>query len=120
MLSEETDFILAKIEWATADAQSVTTPETGATDTALTIARRDRSIVSLARSGADVVIAEGGGTPAPLNNTNVKIDNLSFTHRAGATGEDPEELVTVLTISARTPNGFLLTRIATSTVYVRK
>lgn len=123
MLAEETDFLFAKVSWALNDAESIPLPVAGATGHTLTVLRRDNSdgaLVTFERNGTDLSTTHDGHSPLLLNNSNVKIEDITFTHTGGASSWDVDELRTVLTVSARTPNGLLLTRIATSTVYIHK
>ncbi len=123
MLSEETDFLLAKIAWALNDAQNITTPDAGGSGNTLVIDRRtnkDGTPLTFTLTGKDLTFARNGETLEPLNNTNVKIEHLTFTHRMGVAADDPEEVQIVLMLSARTPNGLILQHSATSTMYVEK
>lgn len=125
MLQEETDFIMAKVEWALYGAQSVTAPATGTTGNSITIVKWNAppsgNPIVISRNGTDLTLSQGGGTPAVLNNTNIEISNITFNHVAAAgDGTVPEYVETVITVTARAGNGFVLSRTATSTVYLRK
>lgn len=124
MLQEETDFLIAKVNWTMSGAQAVTAPSTGATGGALTVVKWDTSVgnpIVIARNGTNLVMTKAGGSEIILNNTNVQITDLSFTHvAASGDGVDPESVTGVITLSARTPSGAVLYRQATTTVYLRK
>lgn len=124
MLQEETDFLLAKVAWTLSGASGVTAPAAGATGSALTVAKWDTSLGSpfvLARSGNNLTLTRGTGAAALLNNTNVEVRSIAFKHIEGAgDGINPDSVETVITTAARTPNGFLLTKTATTTSYLRR
>jgi hypothetical protein len=124
MLQEETDFMMAKIEWALYGAQSVTSPAAGTTGSSLTIVKWNPPAgnpVVLSHTGNVLSLSQGGGAPVPLNNTNTEVTKVTFNHvAASGDGIDPESVETVLTLTARTSNGFVINRTATSTVYLRK
>ena len=123
MLQDESDFLISKTEWALSGAQAVTAPALGSSGNSLSVVKYDTSfgnplVVSL--SGANLTLSRAGGTPALLNNTNVQVMSVVFTHAAAAgNGLAPESVQTVLTLAARTPAGSVVTRTATSTVYLR-
>lgn len=124
MLQEEGDFLLAKIDWALSGAQSVTAPAAGSVGNALTVAKWDTSLGSpmvVAKNGTNLTLTKGSGAAVILNNTNVQVTDVVFNHVKGSgDGTNPDSVEAVLTVAARTPNGFLLTRVATSTVYLRR
>jgi len=123
MLQEESDFLMAKVEWTLSGAQAVTAPTAGATGGALTVVKWNPPAgnpLQIAKNGNDLTLSQGGATAVILNNTNVSIANISFNHIKGSgDGINPEAVETVLTLTARTANGFMLSRTATSTVYLR-
>jgi prepilin-type N-terminal cleavage/methylation domain-containing protein len=115
MLQEERDFLLGKVGWALNNASSATSG-----GSSLTVTKYDGSTVRVCLSGTDMKYLEGlSGTcvasGAVLNNSNVSITNLAF-----SVSGDPVEIETVLTISAKTPNGLAISQVATSTRYIRK
>ncbi|KND51768.1 MAG: hypothetical protein ABA06_00710 [Parcubacteria bacterium C7867-001] len=124
MLQEETDFLIAKVNWALSGAQAVTAPGVGTTGSALTVAKWDTSIgnpVVVAQNGTNLTLSKGGGSPAVLNNTNVFVTAFTVTHTEGSgDGITPESVEASVTLSARTPTGSLVMRQATTTVYLRK
>lgn len=124
MLQEETDFMLSKIDWSLAGAQAVTAPGAGGTGGGLTVVKWDGALGNpfiIAKNGNNITLTRGAGTPAILNNTNITVTSLSFTHHAGSgDGTNPESVVSVITTSAVTPSGMTLTKTATSTVYLRR
>lgn len=119
MLSEETDFLLSKVDWALASAKEVTVPGPGASASSLTVAKWT--------SGTPVVVSWSSGDKDlfldgdRLNNTNVEIEEATFRHviDAGA-GTSPEYVEAVLRTSARTPTGDLVYKTGTTTVYLRR
>lgn len=124
MLHEETDFLLGKIDWALSGAEAVTAPGRGSSGTTLTVAKWDDAVgdpVVIARNGDNLVMTRGSGAPEILNNTNVAVTGISFEHIADpGNGTVPEYVVAVIETSAPTPAGMLLTRVGTTTVYLRR
>ena len=115
LLIEESDFLLGKISWALGDASSLSLPLLGETGTELSViplVSSGESVRSFRVVGSDLILTTT--QDAVLNAADVFVQSISFTHLDG-----PEGVETVLVLSARTPNGILLTRVATSTVYVK-
>lgn len=123
MLQEETDFLLSKIDWTLSGAEAVTVPAAGAKGGALTVVKWSApggNPVIIAKNGDNLTLSEGGGVATPLNNTNVSVTGISFSHVADpGVGTVPQYVEAVLHISAYTPSGSLLTRVGTTTVYLR-
>lgn len=123
MLQEETDFLLAKIDWVLSGTQAVTAPAAGASGNSLTVVKWDTSIgnpLVFTLSGTNLQLSKGGGTAVTLNNTNVAVTQISFNHIEGSgDGITPESVETAITTSARTASGAILMRQATTTVYLR-
>jgi type II secretory pathway component PulJ len=123
MLQEESDFMLAKIEWVLSGAKAITAPAAGVTGTSLIVAKWDTTLgdpITVAKNGADLMLTLGSNPPVTLNNTNTVIWAISFNHlQDTGDGQSPEALETVLTLSSYTPTGAQVLRTATSTVYVR-
>lgn len=124
MLHEETDFLLGKIDWALSGAEAVTAPGAGSAGSTLTIAKWDAAFgdpLVIARNGDNLVMTRGGGAAEILNNTNVSVTSVSFEHVADpGNGTVPEYVVAVIRTSAPTPAGMLLSRVGTTTVYLRR
>ncbi len=119
MLAQETDFLLAKVSWELNDASEIALPATGAVRITHAHDTQNDPVVFL-HTGTDLTLARHGESAVPLNNSNVKVEVATFALGSSADPESPSKVETVFTLSARTPNGLVLTRIATSTVYVRK
>lgn len=124
MLQEETDFLIAKATWAASGAKSITSPSAGTTGGALTVVKWDSSYgnpIVITTNGGNMVMTKSGGAQVVLNNTNVSVTHFSVTHDLGAgDGFSPESVTVALTLSARASDGALLSRAATTTVYIRK
>jgi type II secretory pathway pseudopilin PulG len=124
MLQEESDFMMAKIDWALSGAKAVTAPSAGFTGSSLIVAKWDTSLgdpMTVAKNGGNLTIAFGTNPAVILNNSNTLVSSVTFNHIQGTgDGTVPEAIETVLTISANTPTGALVTRTATSTVFLRR
>jgi prepilin-type N-terminal cleavage/methylation domain-containing protein len=123
MLQEESDFLLAKVEWALGGAQAVTAPGTGTTGSTLSVVKWDTSVgnpIVFSLNNGNLLMSRGSNAPTILNNTNVVVSKITFTHNAGSgDGINPESVVTAITLTTHTSNGFTLSRAATTTVYIR-
>lgn len=124
MLQEESDFMLAKIDWVMSGAKAVTAPAAGVTGSSLTVAKWDTSLgdpMSVTQTGGQLFLTRGTNAAVVLNNTNTTVASVVFNHIEGSgDGTVPEGVETVLTISAYTPTGITVTRVATSTSYLRR
>lgn len=127
MIQEEGDFLVGKVDWVLSGIQGINAPPTPAVGTpctqsdTLSVTKWDGTIgtVVMNLSGGNIVIARSGGSAKILNNSNTTVSNLLFKH-CFAGGTNPESIVTSFTVSARTPNGMLLTRDFFTSDYVRK
>lgn len=124
MLQEESDFMMAKIDWVMSGAKAITTPASGVTGSSLTVAKWDTAFgdpMQITQNGADLLLTRGTSASVVLNNTNTAIVSIFFNHIEGSgDGTVPEGVETVLTISGNTPTGATVTRTATSTAYLRR
>jgi hypothetical protein len=66
-----------------------------------------------------MTLARGANTANVLNNDNVEISALSFSHAFGG-GTDPESVEASFTVSARTPTGQVVDQDFKTVVYLRK
>ncbi len=117
MLKEENDFFLSKIDWALSGAEAVTVPAAGSAGVTLTVAKWDSADPAVITfSGGDLYL---DGTR--LNNTNVEVTNARFSHVADpGAGTSPEYVEAVVTSSALTPLGSVVSTTGTTTVYLRR
>ena len=127
MVQEEGDFIVGKINWALSGIQSITAPATpipgGActVSNTLSVTKWDASIgnILITLSAGDVTLGRGGNQPKPLNNSNVTVTNLGFTH-CYTGGINPESIALAFTVSALSPNGVTISQDFFTSNYVRK
>jgi prepilin-type N-terminal cleavage/methylation domain-containing protein len=129
MLQEEGDFIIAKINWAVAGASSVNQP--GSYGSLLSV----NKVIGLSSSGQPIVsavtislptapgsitIQDGAVGPYALTNSNVSVTRLSFLHAlASGNGVDPESVAASTTLTARAPNGAIISEDFSTIVYLR-
>jgi len=111
MLQDEENFIMQKILYALETAKTVSVPS----QNSLTITSYSGSTVTINSSGTNVL---WNGGAQPLNNSNVSVNTLKFTHVGS--GTDPEYVQVELSVSAKMPNGLTLFDSASSTRYLRK
>ncbi len=114
MLQEEKNFLVAKINWAMSGAQTISSPSAGTSGSILSLTKYDGSTETIALAGTDMKL--NGNI---LNNTNVTISNVVFIHTYSG-GTNPDSVEAGFTISARTPQGSLVSQSASTTRYIRK
>jgi Tfp pilus assembly protein PilE len=119
MVQQEGTFLIGKIDWAVSNVSSIQSPV--ATGTALVVTKYDGNIVSVQQNGANLEISENAGPFQTLNNTNIGISHILFTHTLpDADGIDPESIEANMTIFATTSDGHVFSREFTTVKYLRK
>ena len=115
------------IAWSLSGIQSISTPPNPsagvlcATSPTLSVSKWDTSIGTIIVDllGNDIRLSRGGNPAQALNNTNITVSNLTFSHcYTGA--NDPESVSATFTLTARTPNGMLLTQDFSTSQHLRK
>lgn len=123
IVQEEGSFLVGKIDWALTGVSSITTPAAGFSGSSLSVSKfvpSDNPIV-IAASDSDMTISKAGNAPQVLNNSNVRIANLTFTHTLPpGDGLNPESLKVSFTLSATTSTGFLFSQSFATAKYLRK
>ena len=121
LLEVEGGFLVAKIGWAVSGAQAVNLPAVGTIGSLLSVTKWDVSIgtVTVGLSGNDMIIARSGNPSQVLNNTNVVVENLLFTHAYGG-GVNPESVQVSFRIRARDPRGAMLSQDFSNVLYLRR
>ncbi len=117
MLEEEGDFLTAKIVWALSGIQAVVAPATPVLggectqNDILSVSKWDASIgaVVIALSGDNLTLAKGGGPAMALNNSNVRVSSLQFTHCYPG-GVNPESVEVRFTLTTYTPSGQVMSK----------
>ena len=111
----EGNFLLGKIDWAMTGA-------TGATvsGSSLTITRdtAPSSVVFDLTGATNLQIKRGGNSAVVLNSTNIKVQNLVFTHTGAGNG--PEFVTAAFDLSTNTADGKMLAQNFVTTKYLRK
>ncbi len=128
MLEEEGVFIMGKINWALAGAQSVSLPASGTFGSQLSVNKIVRvdaggtavvTPVSIGLAGGNVYIDEGSGQQI-LNNADVKVARISFMHVvASGNGIDPERIEASTTLTTLTSTGQMVTEDFSTIDYIR-
>jgi type II secretory pathway pseudopilin PulG len=119
MVQEEGTYLIGKVDWALSNAASVQSPATTGSD--LQITRFDGTTVDISQNGEAMQYAENGAAPQILNNTNIGVTGLQFTHaQASSDGIDPESVQAIVTIAATTTDGHVFSRSFTAIKYLRK
>ena len=114
MMQEEGEFLLAKINWAVSNAESVQVPEEG----------HLRATVSgdnleFQQDGDYLILKRNDDSGEPLNNSAVQVINLFFVD-IFATGNGEKGINYGFDLNSNTPNGMSLTSHFESTAYLRK
>jgi hypothetical protein len=126
MLQEEGNFLLGKINWTLSGVQSISSPTGGTTGTSLIVTKWDTTIgnpINIALQGMDMLLKTGSNPAGDvLNNSNVQISKLYFLHTlSSGSGTNPETIEFSFIVSARTPNGLVISQqFATTTVSLRR
>lgn len=119
MVQEEGSYLIGKIDWAMSNAVSIQQPTN--TGSVLSITRFDHSAVTISQNGANLEFSENGAPAVSLNNTNIGVTGLLFTHtNASSDGIDPESIQAEITISATTSDGHVFSRSFTTIKFLRK
>ena len=116
MVQEEGSFLVAKISWALSGIKSfnVSSP------TDLSVEKYDPSgttttVITINLSGTDLNLSRAGNPSLPLNNSNVGISNLLFSHDT-----NPEYVKADFTVNAKTVNGMPVSQDFSMVKYLRK
>lgn len=132
ILQEEGNFLIGKINWAISGSSSVNAPGGGQYGSSLSV----NKVTGLNGSGQPIVttvvislptvpgnaqIQNGTNPLQNLNNTNVTVTQLRFLHTLPTgNGVIPESVEASTTLTARTPNGMVLSEDFSTTVYIRR
>lgn len=126
MMQEEGDYLIAKINWTVSGSSAITSPGMNTTcmspsPCVLSVTKWDPAVGTAAvqLSGADMTLARGGNAALPLNNTDVFISDLSFTHFYDG-GSNPQGVRASFTLTARTGDGKLISQEFSTTNYLRR
>lgn len=119
MVQEEGAFIIGKIDWILNHAQSIQSPvHNGST---LAVTEFDGPTATITRSHGNVLIQRGSNPAEVLNNANISIISLAFTHTNSlGNGIDPESIEVQMMIAATTSSGRILERDFYTIKYLRK
>ena len=128
MLQEEGNFLTEKINWTLSGAQSVSAPALGTACASpgcpLSVVKWNAPTINpvvIDIAGGDMTLSKGGNPPLILNNSNISISNLSFTHNQDSgDGVNPESLQFSFIATARTSAGLSYSQTFFSTNYLRK
>lgn len=123
ILQEEGDFLTAKINYVLSGAQSVSSPSAPPScasptqSSNLSVLKYDGSSYVVSLDASEQMLLQKGADIFILNNANVKVKDLIFTHSLCSSGEGVKA---GFTLNANTPNGFLMSQDFFTTVYLRK
>ena len=122
MLQDEGDFLLAKVEWSLTSLQTINSPPAPLSDSVLWVTRWDTAagnpwVIDL--YGTDMRLSRSGNPPQTLNNSNVQVSNLAFTH-SFAGGVNPESVAASFTLSSHTPGGMTISEDFSSVKFLRR
>lgn len=119
LLQEEQDFLLAKMEWSLHNSEEILSPAPEESGGELILRLHDGSVIRFSHQDDGVSFRRGTNEPVILTTDRVTVVNVHFRHvvEDGSTTRI-EYLETALTLSARSDQGRLFTRTATSTIYL--
>jgi prepilin-type N-terminal cleavage/methylation domain-containing protein len=124
LMQGEGDFIVAKINWALTGIKDINSPFPGGSGSILSVNKWIGSGVAttvdfrIPPGTEDMAITFGGNDPVVLNNSNIQIENLLFTH--DYSGSNQEDVSAGFTIKARTFNGMFVSQDFYTIKYMRK
>ena len=119
LVQEEGAYLINKIDWVLADAQSVLSPV--AQGSILSVTRFDGSTVAIFLSGNTMRIREGTVVSKVLNNSNTAISSLVFIHtNPQGIGIHSERIDARFTIQVTSLHGHSFSRKHSTTKHVRK
>lgn len=121
LLQQEGDFLIAKINWAMAGAQAITAPPVGNVGTGLSVNKWTTALnpVVVALTGDNMTLSRAGSTPVVLNNPDITVSDVRFTHTYEG-GSNPESVTATFTLSSLTPNGMSISGSFSTTNYIRR
>lgn len=121
MVAEEGIFLIGKINWALTGATAVSIPSSNKLSvTKSGISPSDNPLV-FDSSGGEMRLNRGANSPQVLNNTNITISNLVFTHTVSSgDGIAIESVSASFTINVKTPEGLQFSEDFHTIKYIRK
>ncbi|MES2087829.1 MAG: type II secretion system protein [Patescibacteria group bacterium] len=121
MLEEEGAYLIGKIDWALSGANSVDTPTTNKLAIERAELPTNQNPLTFEITSGNLTLTRGTNSGEILNNSNVKLQNLTFTHVTPSEESVlPESLTATFMLIAKTSEGFEISRIFSSTKYLRK
>jgi len=116
MVQEEGNFLVAKIDWALSGGKAAYSPQ----PRILSVDKYDGSnvVITLDNCSGDItsnIFLKKGTDCFQLNNSNVQVSNLVFTHNS-----NPENVEAVFTLSTRTLNGTTISQDFFTTKFLRR
>ncbi len=122
MIQDEGDFLIAKINWALSGIQAINNPFSGSSGSILSVNKWDASgstiPITINLTGTDMIITNTINPPIELNNSNIEVKNLIFTHNYNGVSE--ESVQANFTLDSKTANGMSVSQDFSTTKYVRK
>jgi type II secretory pathway pseudopilin PulG len=122
LMQGEGDFLVAKINWALTGIKDINAPFAGTAGSILTvnkwISANEATTVEIKLTGTDMTVSRGTGGEVLINNSNVQIENLLFTH--DSSGSNQEDVRASFTMRIRTLEGFSVSQDFSTIKYMRK
>jgi hypothetical protein len=121
-LASEGDFVMQKIAWTLAGAESVADPAAGATSSQLSVQKYNfaQNPLVLSLASGTLYLARGSGPALALTSDNVIVDSLVFTHGAEVIAA-PEFVQVALQLSAASePPAVGVSTTMSTTIYLHQ
>lgn len=112
-LEQEGNYLLGKIDWYLSQSSSVQSPTHQAN--ILTLQMRDSTVISVRATGGQLQKIQNG-VVSRLNNSNVSITNILFTHDTSIDGV--ENVGTVIVLVATSSDGHVISQTFLATTYL--
>lgn len=121
-VTEETEFITKKIDWAIIDASAITSPAQNATSTTLTVNKTNFSNnpLSFTWDGLNVYLTRGASSPPiQLNNSKMRVSSVLFENVRDSVNDQSILRVTIVgqNRSINDPNNFFNVSTTIQTAY---
>lgn len=119
MVQEEGNFLLAKINALFTGAASVSVPTSGSTGNELGFIKDGESVTFIVNAG-NLQLTRFGFAPVTLNNSNVSLLSTPPIFYHNGSGNDPEYVRVIFTLTSKTPGGQTYNQEFSATKYLRK
>lgn len=124
LVQEEGNFLIGKIDWALANAKTISSPIANRAGATLSVTTYAGTNVTIQVAANAIVITDGVNSAETLNNDNVQAScpgGGCFAHTSkSADGINPESVTATITITTHTDSGLLFSQDFSTVKYLRR